>query len=326
MEIFRLKDKSLLVLGIGIVALIIGFALTLEPWSVIGEVTGEIGGVLSVIGIMLYCGWIAWKTLGNQDPSVDDDNPFLHPSPTTDKLPHEESSLSSDQTALLKKLVQSHRLFIANFVGTLILIPSIAIWTFLFLVALAPPIERFVIEGLMIAIPLSTLILILGFKSKSFLYYFQSIQKYLDLTKLSIESGEGEVNITTYVNLLFSVLRAGAPLTEQEPARQIRLSRSYLRIMQILPIVEITVFGMLMLTMGVLFTSMWQYILNPIFQLFIITFFFGIGGIMIIRWIIFLLWRRLMGRWLNLYVALTKWRMTLEQNLLGDQTSLENGG
>ena len=149
---------------------------------------------------------------------------------------------------------------------------------------------------------------------------------YLDHTKKAIDTGEGDVNITAYINLLFAILRSDARLSEEDPVQQIQQSRSHIRAMQILPIVEIAVFITFMGTMSLLFSSFGIYITNPVFQLLLGSFYLGIGGVMIVRWVVFLFWIRLIRRWLKLYVALTEWRMDLEQSFLGETTAQDEEG
>ncbi|GAJ25067.1 unnamed protein product, partial [marine sediment metagenome] len=104
---------------------------------------------------------------------------------------------------------------------SLLLGPIAAIWGFLFIFAAAPPIDRFLIEIAMIGVPFILLLVMFAKQGQVFLVYFKAMKKYLQDTKRAVDTGQGDVDITTYINLLFIILRPESGTTEDKPQEAI---------------------------------------------------------------------------------------------------------
>ena len=176
------------------------------------------------------------------------------------------------------------------------------------------------LESAMIGIPFVLSVVIFWIQGRLFFEYFRSTREYLKETRHAVETGQGDVNITTYINLLFNVIRPKGISTDSPNEKQIDQIRDYLRILRILPIIELVTLVSVTITMGLLFGTMGQYILSSFLNLVLYYSFYGLVIAMLIRLVVFLVWGRVIQKWLKLYTVLSEWRENLETTFLQNET------
>lgn len=311
-------------ISIFVLLLSIGLLLTIEG-RMLGENTGKIGGVVSVIGFIEYAIWFAWRTNQNVAKADASFYEYLRPLPSSSVFPHDTEDLAGSQKEILRRLERNHWLFVTQYVGNLITVPSIAIWAFLFIFAAQPEFDRFLIESAMIGIPFLLTIVIFWIQGRLFFHYFRITRQYLRDTRRAVETGQGDVDITTYINLLFNVLRVNVGSTDSPHQKQVDQVRNYLRVLKYLPIIELVVLISVTVTMGLLFGTMGQYITASFLNMVLFYSFYGIVAAMGIRFILFIAWRKLIAKWLKLYSALGDWQDNLEKTFLGNEGSTQLG-
>ena len=311
----KLDWKEYSVIATSVILIVLGLVLTIGD-DILGEFTGEIGGIVGILGISIYCTWLVWKT-AQKTRSKEEIIASIRRVPPTSDVPHPVNDLVDNQKDLLARLEKGHWLFTAHYISSMILIPAISIWAFLFLFAAAPPMHRFIIEMAMIGVPFGFFMLLSWFTGRNFRVYFTVAKEYLAYTREAVSKGRGDVEITTYINLLFNVLH-NWDVGEEESASPIQTVRSYLWYLKIIPLVEGAVLVSVIATMGLLFNLVAPDFANSIVGYGLSFSFLAIIGFMIIRLVIFLQWRNLMNQWLRIYAALVEWREELEQSFLDD--------
>ena len=319
-----MQRKDIAVIGIVVVLIAISVFLSVEG-HVFGVNVGKIGGVVGVIANAIYCLWLIRRLTETDKPARERISSYLRPVPRDDNLPHGFSDLVDDQKELVSNLEREHRLFVAQFIGSMMIVPMICIWSFAFIFAVQPEFDRFLIELAMIGVPFFSFFVMIWIKGQTYRMYFGAMREYLDYTKKAVNTGQGDVDLTTYVNLMFSVIRPDVPLSEEEPAEQLKQVRQSIQILTYMPVVEIIVFASVFVTMSVLFITMGPVVQNnPIASALIISF-YVIMAVTVIRCVIFLQWRKLVTRWLKIYSALVMWRQDLEQTFPQNRSTQERG-
>jgi len=233
-----------------------------------------------------------------------------------------ENALIDNQRELLPQLYQSHRLFVINFLASFLMIPLWYLWVIFFAAAIAESFEWFLLitASTWITLPFS----IFRFWStwKVFIVYMRSAKDFLDEAEKDINASRTAQDFTTYMNLLFPVLlpmKSPTPDTTTDEEQRIR---KIFRNLRILPVVEVVVLSAVILSFGSFFLRR-PYVLSMLFPTLLIPFLLFNIGLMIVRLGIFLKWRQLISRWLNLYDALTSWQANLESTI---QQSSNNAG
>ncbi|MHA2059437.1 MAG: hypothetical protein ACW976_01480 [Candidatus Ranarchaeia archaeon] len=316
--------KDVIYIGTFIGLLLVSLWFTIGP-DYFGPDTGTLGGYIGVLAFVVY-GWYLYHKLTEKDQEkIDQLQVFLQRVPSEGDFSHPRTSLAEDQTKLVARLEQGHRLFIAQFVSSLLLAPVVAVWGFMFIFAAAPPLERFVLEMLMIGVPFATFLLLMTKQGQVYMVYFKAMSKYLKDTKAAVESGRGDVDITTYVNLLFTVIHPDRSKMEKEPKEAIDQIRDYTRYLKWMPVLEVVVFGAVLSTFGLMFLTLGIYLINELLIVAILWLTVFFISLMVVRYWIFFRWRRAIRRWLKVYAALIGWSEGLEQSFLKktDQTNEE---
>jgi hypothetical protein len=222
--------------------------------------------------------------------------------------------LLSSQRDLLPRLYQSHRLFVIHFFASLLMVPLWFLWVVFFAAAIAESFEWFLLitAPTWLAIPLS--IFIFWFREKAFLVYMRSAKGFLDEAQKDINASRTAQDFTTYMNLLFPVLLPMETRTPDTTTDEEQRIRKIIRTLRILPVVEVVVLATVILSFGSFFIRR-PYVLSMLFPTLLIPFLLLNMGLMIVRLGIFLKWRQLISRWLNLYDALTTWQADLESTI-----------
>jgi hypothetical protein len=232
------------------------------------------------------------------------------------------NALIDSQRELLPRLYQSHRLFVINFFASFLMVPLWFLWVVFFAAAIAESFEWFLLitAPTWIALPFS--VFIFWSRWKVFIVYMRSAKDFLDDAKKDINASKTAEDFTTYMNLLFPVLlpiKSPTPDTTTDEEQRIR---KIFRNLRILPVVEVVVLSAVILSFGSFFLRR-PYVLSMLFPTLLIPFLLFNMGLMIVRLGIFLKWRQLISRWLNLYDALITWQADLESAI---QQSSNNAG
>jgi hypothetical protein len=223
------------------------------------------------------------------------------------------NALIDSQRELLPRLYQSHRLFVINFFASFLMVPLWFIWVVFFAAAIAESFEWFLLitASTWIALPFS--VFIFWSRWKVFIVYMRSAKDFLDDAKKNIDASRIAEDFTTYMNLLFPVLLPIKSPTTDTTDEQQRI-REIIRNLRILPVVEVVVLSAVIFSFGSFFLRR-PYVLSMLFPTLLIPFLLFNMGLWIVRLGIFLKWRQLISRWLNLYDALTTWQADLESTI-----------
>jgi hypothetical protein len=218
------------------------------------------------------------------------------------------------QRALLPRLYQSHRLFVINFFATLLMVPLWFLWVVFFAAAIAESLEWFLLitAATWIALPFS----VFRFWSrwKVFFVYLRSAKNFLDDANNDIKASKTAEDLTTYMNLLFPVLLAMNSPPSTTPRNEKQRIHKILRNLRIVPVVEVVILALIIVSFGSFFIR-YPYVLPPLLSTSLIPFLLFNIVLMGVRLGIFLKWRQLISRWLNLYDALITWQATLESTI-----------
>ncbi|MHA2407283.1 MAG: hypothetical protein ACXACA_02790 [Candidatus Ranarchaeia archaeon] len=317
--------RDVIFIGTFVGLLLISFWFTIGP-DYLGPNTGTIGGYIGVLGIVIYSWYLYFKLTEKHQEKIDQLQAFLERVPSEEDIPHRSTALAEDQMELVNRLEKQHQLFIAQFVSSLLLAPVVSIWGFLFIFAAAPPLDRFILEMAMIGVPFALFLILLAKQGQVYMVYFKAMKKYLEDTKTAVKSGRGDVDITTYVNLLFTVIHPDKSKIEKEPKQAIDQIRDYTRYLKWMPVLEIVVFGAVLATFGLMFLTLGVYLINELLigSLIWLAVFFIV--LMVVRYWIFFRWRQTIKRWLKVYSALIGWSDDLEQTFLDKNDAPDEEG
>jgi hypothetical protein len=223
-------------------------------------------------------------------------------------------ALIDSQRELLPRLYQSHRLFVINFFASFLMIPLWFIWVVFFAAAIAESFEWFLLitASTWIALPYS----VFRFWSrwKVFIIYLRSAKDFLDDAKKDINTSKTAEDLTTYMNLLFPVLLSIKSPTSNTTKDEKQKIQKIIRNLRIMPVVEVVILAIVIFSFGSFFIR-YPYVFSQLLTTSIIPFLFFNIVLMVIRFGIFLKWRQLISRWLNLYDALTTWQANLESTI-----------
>ena len=231
------------------------------------------------------------------------------------------NALIDSQRELLPRLYQSHRLFVINFFASFLMIPLWFLWVVFFAAAIAESFEWFLLITASVWITLPFSVFRFWSRWKVFIVYMRSAKDFLDDAKKDINASKTAEDFTTYMNLLFPVLLPTKSPTTDTTDEQQRIQK-IIRNLRILPVVEMAVLATVILSFGSFFLRR-PYVLSMLFPTLLIPFLLFNMGLMIVRLGIFLKWRQLISRWLNLYDALITWQADLESAI---QQSSNNAG
>jgi hypothetical protein len=221
------------------------------------------------------------------------------------------NGLLSSQRDLLPKLYQSHRLFVFNFFASLLVTPLWYFWVIFFVAAIAESFQWFLIITAPMWFTVPITVISFWFRGKAFVIYMQSAKRFLDDAKTDINASRTAEDFTTYMNLLFSVLRPTKSL-EHTDIKQNQLDiHKIIRSLRIMPIIEVGILVIVILSFVSFFIRR-SYILPSLLQTAIIPFLWLNLILWAIRIGIFLRWCQYVSRWLNLYDALITWQANLE--------------
>ena len=224
------------------------------------------------------------------------------------------NALIDSQRELLSRLYQSHRLFIIHFFATFLMVPLWFIWVIFFAAAIAESFEWFLLITAFTWIALPFSIYRLWSIWKVFIVYMRSAKDLLDDAKKDINASKTAEDFTTYMNLLFSVLLSmKLPMSNTTIQDKQRIQK-IIRNLRILPVVEVVILALIIFSFSSFFIR-YPYVLPQLLTTSIIPFLLFNIVLMVIRLGIFLKWRQLISRWLNLYDALTTWQANLESTI-----------
>jgi hypothetical protein len=223
------------------------------------------------------------------------------------------SALIDSQRELLPRLYQSHRLFVINFFASFLMIPLWFLWVVFFAAAIAESFEWFLLITASIWIALPFTVFSFWSRWKVFIVYMRSAKDFLDDAKKDINASKTAEDFTTYMNLLFPVLLPMKSPTTDTMDEQQRI-RKVIRNLRIQPVVEVVVLAAVIFSFGSFFIRR-PYVLSWLLPTLLIPFLLFNIGLMIVRLGIFLKWRQLISRWLNLYDTLATWQANLESKI-----------
>jgi hypothetical protein len=223
------------------------------------------------------------------------------------------NTLIDIQRELLPRLYQSHRLFVINFFASFLMIPLWFLWVVFFAAAIAESFEWFLLMTASIWIALPFAVFSFWSRWKVFIVYMRSAKGFLDDAKKDINSSKTAEDFTTYMNLLFPVLLPMKSPTTDTMDEQQRI-RKVIRNLRIQPVVEVVVLAAVIFSFGSFFIRR-PYVLSWLLPTLLIPFLLFNIGLMIVRLVIFLKWRQLISRWLNLYDTLATWQANLESKI-----------
>ena len=224
------------------------------------------------------------------------------------------NALIDSQRELLPRLYQSHRLFVINFFASFLMIPLWFIWVVFFAAAIAESFEWFLLITASTWITLPFSVFRFWSRWKVFIVYLRSAKDFLDNAKKDINASKTAEDLTTYMNLLFPVLlsKKSPPSTTTRNERQ-RIQK-IIRALKILPVVEVVILALIIFSFGSFFIR-YPYVLPQLLSTALIPFLLFNVVLMVARFGIFLKWRQLISRWLNLYDALITWQVNLESTI-----------
>ena len=145
----------------------------------------------------------------------------------------------------------------------------------------------------------------------------RSAKDFLDDAKKDINASKTAEDFTTYMNLLFPVLlSAKSPWMRNKESTMNENQRiqKIFRNLRILPVVEVVILAIVIFSFVSFFLRR-PYVLSMLSPTLLIPFLLFNIVLMVVRFGIFLKWRQLISRWLNLYGALTSWQADLESTI-----------
>ena len=142
----------------------------------------------------------------------------------------------------------------------------------------------------------------------------RSAKDFLDDAKKDINASKTAEDLTTYMNLLFPVLLPMKSPTSNTTMDEKQRIQKIIRTLRILPVVEVVILAIVIFSFGSFFLRL-PYVLSMLFPTLLIPFLLFNIVLMVVRFGIFLKWRQLISRWLNLYDALTTWQASLESTI-----------
>ncbi len=223
------------------------------------------------------------------------------------------NGLLGSQKELLPRLYQSHRLLVLFFYATFLLIPIWFLWIVCFAAVIAESYIWFlrIISPVLFCLPI---VVISIFPTvKAFVTYMRSAKRILDTARADVDSSRIAENFTTYMNLLFTVLQPSeaAPNSTSEKQKHIR---GIIMTLKIFPLVARPVWVIVILSFGSFFIRYPHIIplllLTPLLPVLVFSMALGFVHVGL-----FIKWRHLISRWLNIYKALTDWQADLESTI-----------
>lgn len=224
------------------------------------------------------------------------------------------NALIDSQRELLPRLYQSHRLFVINFFASFLMVPLWYIWVVFFAAAIAESFEWFLLITASTWITLPFSVFRFWSRWKVFIVYMRSAKDFLDDAKKDINASKTAEDLTTYMNLLFPVLLSMKSPTSNTTMDEKQRIQKIIRNLRILPVVEVVILAIVIFSFGSFFIRH-PYVLPQLLTTSIIPFLLFNIVLMVVRFGIFLKWRQLISRWLNLYDALTTWQANLESTI-----------
>jgi hypothetical protein len=222
--------------------------------------------------------------------------------------------LIDSQRKLLPRLYQSHRLFVINFFATFLMVPLWYLWVVFFAAAIAESFEWFLLITASTWITLPFSVFRLWSRWKVFIVYMRSAKDFLNDAKKDINASKTAEDLTTYMNLLFPVLLSMKSPTSNITIDEKQRIQKIILTLRIVPVVEVVILAIVIFSFGSFFIRH-PYILPQLLTTSIIPFLLFNILLMVVRFGIFLKWRQLISRWLNLYDALTTWQANLESTI-----------
>ena len=317
-----MNRKDYLTFAVAVIFILTSFGLTVGP-DVFGTYTGEIGAVFGIVGLVVY-GWGGISISTKDDEKVISDlQAFMKIIPPDSEVQHEPSILVDNQIGLLTQLEHGHNILNAQFVSSMLVAPLAVLWAFVFLFAAAPPLERFILEATMVLVAFCTGLVLMWKKGKVFRVYLKASRGYLDNTRKAIAAGRGDVDLTTYINLIFLGLLPDIESKVDEPQRGVAQIRVYLRLMRWMPLVDLVIFGGLLGTFALLFRTVGEgfvywFLLGPLYGITLLFI-----GLMVVRYWLYYRWHQLIKRWLQVYTALISWGEDFEKGSLPNKVRME---
>ena len=231
------------------------------------------------------------------------------------------NALIDSQRELLPRLYQSHRLFVINFFASFLMVPLWFLWVIFFAAAIAESFEWFLLITASIWFTLPFSVYRFWSSWKVFAVYMRSAKGFLDDAKKDINASKTAEDFTTYMNLLFPVLLPMKSPTSDTTIDEKQRIHRIIRTLRIVPVVEVVILAVVIFSFGSFFIRH-PYVLPQLLTTSTIPFLLFNMGLMIVRLGIFLKWRQLISRWLNLYDALITWQADLESAI---QQTTNNG-
>jgi hypothetical protein len=221
------------------------------------------------------------------------------------------NALIDSQRELLPRLYESHRLLVIHFFASFLMIPLWFLWVVFFSAVIAESFEWFLLITAPIWITLPFSVFLFWSRWKVFIVYMRSAKGFLDDAKKDINASKTAEDFTTYMNLLFPVLLPTKSPTSNTTMDEEQRIHKIIRNLRILPVVEVVILAIVIFSFGSFFIRH-PYVLPQLLTTSLIPFLLFNIVFMVIRFGIFLKWRQLISRWLNLYDALITWQADLE--------------
>lgn len=219
---------------------------------------------------------------------------------------HQSELLAESQQRLVDQMLENHRFFVYTIY---MIIASIPLWiAWMGLMVIIGDIEPFFIFT--IFAPILTITLVISYpRTKKLIEFIRNGKGFLEEAKKGTTAEEVGFGVTAYLNLYFHTLLPRSLIDESAPRAQEDTIRSQFKLMQWMPLIEIALFANVLL--GLFFylrleTEVIRYLPALLILAILIP-------IMVIRWVFYLKWRRVVSRWMKASEGIIVWGEMLEQ-------------
>lgn len=227
------------------------------------------------------------------------------------RLTSSVDELIGSQRELLPGLHRSHRLVVAHFFASFLMVPFWFLWVIFFAAAIAESFQWFLVITAPTWLAMPAVLFSFWSGGKALVVYLRYAKRFLNSAETDINASRTAENFTTYMNLLFPVLVPTQPATGKTPTQEHQRIRRIVWFLRISPIVDV---GLLIIVTFsfVSFFIRRPYVLSQLLLTPIIPYLWFNIAFWVVRIAIFLRWRQCIGRWARLYYALTTWQANLE--------------
>ena len=226
------------------------------------------------------------------------------------QLTSSTEELLGSQRELLPGLYLSHRLVVAHFFASLLMVPLWFLWVVFFAAAIAESFQWFLLITAPTWLAMPVVLFSFWSGSKGLVAYLRYAKRFLNAAKTDVNASRTAEDFTTYMNLLFPVL-VPTLATPKTPGQEQERVRRMVRFLRISPIVDVGVLIIVIFSFVSFFIRR-PYVLSQLLLTPVIPYLWFNIAFWVVRIAIFLRWRQYIGRWARLYYALTTWQANLE--------------